>query len=52
MDLRASLAADCSPEVLFGWVGALDTYDRIARPRRAAQPDASDQADKKEDRHE
>jgi len=28
VDLRASLDADCSPEVLFAWVGALDTYDR------------------------
>ncbi|HEY1116531.1 MAG TPA: SRPBCC family protein [Acidimicrobiales bacterium] len=28
MDLRASLEADCTPEVLFEWVGALDTYDR------------------------
>jgi hypothetical protein len=28
MDLRASLDADCTPEVLFEWVGSLDTYDR------------------------
>lgn len=28
MDLRASLDADCPPEVLFAWVGSLDTYDR------------------------
>ncbi len=28
MDLRASLEADCTPETLFEWVGALDTYDR------------------------
>lgn len=28
MDLRASLDADCTPDVLFSWVGSLDTYDR------------------------
>ena len=28
MDLRASLDADCPPELLFAWVEALDTYDR------------------------
>ena len=28
MDLRASLDAACTPDVLFEWVGSLDTYDR------------------------
>ncbi len=28
MDITATLDADCSPEVLFGWVGSLDTYDQ------------------------
>lgn len=28
MDLTATLDAECSPEVLFGWVGSLDSYDR------------------------
>lgn len=28
MDLRASLDAACPPDVLFEWVGSLDTYDR------------------------
>jgi len=28
VDLRASLDAACTPDVLFEWVGSLDTYDR------------------------
>ena len=28
MDLTATLDAACTPEVLFGWVGSLDTYDQ------------------------
>jgi len=42
VDLRASLDADCSPEVLFAWVGSLDTYDRWLDivPRTATAPAA------------
>ena len=45
MDLRASLDADCTPDVLFEWVGTLDTYDRWLEivPRTApADPVAGD----------
>lgn len=40
MDLRATLDADCSPAVLFGWVDGLDTYDRWLEivPRSAPSP--------------
>lgn len=45
MDLRASLDAACPPDVLFEWVGSLDTYDRwleIVPRTDAAEPAGGD----------
>lgn len=42
MDVTATLDAACTPEVLFGWVGSLDTYDRWLEivPRTEPAPPA------------
>lgn len=44
MDITATLAAECTPEELYRWVGSLDTYDQWLEivPRTERAPEAPD----------